>query len=183
MGWYSRRIGGGIEPGRFPLHDGNIFFRSDVEANRPVDHRRIPDVDIFIHGDAYLRIATNIASVGVQRAPNVSRSRLAHLDYAQGLAAAANFVMDSDIEHCRVAAIEAEIFVNHVFGSRVLDFATFAGRKLAHQRRIDRLATMSDAGDVHERRNAAMAHVTGIFPKRSFRLDPFGRYFALDYDL
>src|SRR5262249_22324918 len=91
--------------------------------------------------------------------------------------------MDSDIEHCRVAAIEAEIFVNYFFGSRVLDLAALAGRKLAHQRRIDPLATMSDAGDVHERRNTAMSHVTGIFAERSFRLDPLGRYFALDYDL
>src|SRR5262249_40028247 len=91
--------------------------------------------------------------------------------------------MDGDIEHCRVAAIEAEIFVNYFFGSRMLDLATLAGRKLAHQRRIDRLATMSDAGDVHEGRNTAMAHVAGIFAERSFRLDPFGGDFALDDDL
>src|SRR5262249_146566 len=129
------------------------------------------------------RIATNITSAGVQRAPNVSRSRLAHLDDAEGLAAAAHFVMDGHVEHRRVAAIEAEIFVNHFFGSRVLDLAALAGRKLAHQRRIDRLATMSDAGDVHERRNTAMSHVTGILAERSFRLDPFSRNFALDHDL
>src|SRR5215813_5091091 len=183
MGWYSWRVGRGIEPGRFPLHDGNIFFRSDVETNRPVDHRRIPDVDIFIHRDANLRIAANIARASVQRTPNVSRSGLPHLDYAKGLAAAAHFVMDSNIEHCRIAAVEAEIFVNYYFGSGVLDLTALAGRKLAHQRRIDRLATMSDARDVHEGRNASMSHVTGIFAERSFRLDPFGRYFALDDDL
>src|SRR5262245_62754333 len=91
--------------------------------------------------------------------------------------------MDSYIEHCRVAAIEAEIFVNNFFCSRVLDLAALAGRKLAHQRGIDRLATMSDAGDVHEGRNAAMAHVAGILAERSLRLNPFGGDFALADDL
>src|SRR5262249_673846 len=90
--------------------------------------------------------------------------------------------MDGDIEHCRVTAVETEIFVNYFFWSRVLDLAALAGRKLAHQRCIDRLATMGNASNIHERRNAAMAHVAGIFAERSFRLDPLSRNFALDND-
>src|SRR4249919_1366548 len=145
---YSRRIGGGIEPRRFSLDDCDILFGSDVEANRPVDHRRIPDVDVFIDGNTDFCVATNVACAGVQGAPDVPGCGLAHLDHAKGLAAAAHLVMDGDVAHRRVAAVEAEIFVNHFFSSGVFDLATFAGRKLAHQCRIYRLATMSDTGDV-----------------------------------
>ena len=99
--WNSWWIGGGIEPRRFSLRYDNVLFGSDVETNRPVDHRRIPDVDVFIDSDTDLRIAADVARAGIQSAPDITRSRLAHFDHAKGLAAAADLVMDRDIEDCR----------------------------------------------------------------------------------
>src|SRR5882724_5503184 len=182
MGWHSGRIGGGIEPRGFSLHYGDVFFGSDVEANGPVDHGRIPDIDVFIDSNTDFRVATNVARTGVQGAPDVRGRGLAHLDHAKSLAAAAHLVMYGDIEHCRIAAVEAEIFINHFFCSGVLDLAAFAGRKLTHQGRVDRLTTVGDTRDVHERRNAAMPHVTGIFTERSFRFDPFGGNSSLNHN-
>src|SRR5258707_14214073 len=165
------------------MSDGDIFFRPHVITNCPVDHRRIPDIDVVIYRDADLGVAADKTRAGVQGAPGVRLSRVFHLDHTIGLTAAAYLVVDRHIDNRGLAAIETKEFIDHLLRAGVLDLARLARWKLAHQRRIDRVAPVRDAGDVHKRRNAAMAHVAGILAERSFRLDPFGGYFSLDDDL
>ena len=99
MGRHSRRIGRGIEAGRFSPRDDNILIGPDVETNRPVDHRGIPDIDILVNRNTYLCIASDIAGAGIQGSPHVSRIGLFHLDHAVRLAAAAHLIVKRDVEH------------------------------------------------------------------------------------
>src|SRR5215470_10015716 len=128
MSGNSRRIGRWIEAGRFSFGNRNILIGPDVKADRPVDHRRIPDVDVLVHRYAYFGVTSDVARAGVKRAPDFCGIRLLHLDDAIGLAAAADLIVDGHIQNRRITAVEAKILVEDLLRSRVLDLAALAGR-------------------------------------------------------
>src|SRR5919109_1300339 len=120
--------------------DHHILIGPYVKANSPVDHGRVADVDVFIHGDADLCETSSEARRGVQSAPYFRGCRVTHFDYTIGLPAPADLIMESYVEHRRIATIIAQIFVDDLLSSRVLDFAALARRKLTHQSSVNRIA-------------------------------------------
>ena len=85
------------------------------------------NVDVFIHGDADFGIAAGKAGRRVERAPAFGLGGIAHFDYAIGLTATADLIMEGDIEYRRIAAVVAQEFVDNFFRAGVLDILRRAG--------------------------------------------------------
>ena len=91
--------------------------------------------------------------------------------------------MQGDIQDRRIAAILPQEFVDGFLGSKVFDLAALAGRKLAHERRVNGVVPVRDAGDFEELRNRTVAHVTCVLAKRTFGLYGIGGNRSFDNDL
>ena len=93
-----RRIGRRIEPRHFTFGDGDIFIGPHVVTDRPIDHRRIVDIDVVVDGDTNLGVTAGKTRRGIERAPGVGFRRVAHLNHTIGLPAAADFIVQRDID-------------------------------------------------------------------------------------
>ncbi len=68
------------------------------------------DIDIFVDRDTHFRITTGETRRRIQCAPGLRFGRVAHFDHAVRLSAAADLIMQSDIDHRRIAAVVAQKF-------------------------------------------------------------------------
>src|SRR4029077_12891692 len=166
----------GLEAGRF---DPDITMRLHAKRHPPENSIGVSWVDVVVNDDDHFAAYRRGLMACIENFRSLPRFWITNLNTAQ-TPATGRFVERNLCHVIEAAATQERKDV--ALGACAANFAGFRRRKLAEDGHINRVLSMGDAGNLHERVQLLWIHVTGELAKRRFGFHQFGVDEAFDDD-